>query len=295
MLLTQLEYFIALAREEHFGRAASAVYVSPSTLSESIRKLENELHVPLVRRGRTYQGLTREGELVLQWARRVVADHLALTDSLAAARNELTAKAQLGVIPAGMAESARIISTLRAQHPQVTAQVTTAMTSEQIVEKVRSFDLDGGIIHPSAAEGTDLRLTTLNSVRAVVVCSPEVRDTFFPDGVATAEILKDVPLCMLEPKMRARQIFDQRMDTYGYTLHPSIETDSVEQLLALTRIGSWAAIVPDSAVLHRSETALDVVPLKEPEIIMPLALVRLAEHPTPPLSLALESASRKNR
>ena len=45
MLFRQLEYFVALAREKHFARAANACYVSQPALSEAIRKLENELKV----------------------------------------------------------------------------------------------------------------------------------------------------------------------------------------------------------------------------------------------------------
>lgn len=58
MLFRQLEYLVALARERHFARAAQSCSVSQPTLSEAIRKLEEELDVPLVRRGRSYQGLT---------------------------------------------------------------------------------------------------------------------------------------------------------------------------------------------------------------------------------------------
>ncbi|CAM5413594.1 LysR family transcriptional regulator [Corynebacterium variabile] len=53
MLLTQLEYFDALARERHFGRAAASCFVTTSTMSEAVRKLEAELGVPLVNRGRS--------------------------------------------------------------------------------------------------------------------------------------------------------------------------------------------------------------------------------------------------
>jgi DNA-binding transcriptional LysR family regulator len=48
MLFRQLEYFVALARERHFARAAAACYVPQPALSDSIRKLENELGVSLV-------------------------------------------------------------------------------------------------------------------------------------------------------------------------------------------------------------------------------------------------------
>lgn len=65
MLLRQLEYLVALARERHFARAAAACFVSQPSLSAAIRRLEHELDVPIVRRGRRYEGLTPEGEVVI--------------------------------------------------------------------------------------------------------------------------------------------------------------------------------------------------------------------------------------
>lgn len=56
MLLRQLEYLVALARERHFARAAAACFVSQPSLSAAIRRLEHELGVPIVRRGRRYEG-----------------------------------------------------------------------------------------------------------------------------------------------------------------------------------------------------------------------------------------------
>ncbi|QHY96609.1 Hydrogen peroxide-inducible genes activator [Streptomyces sp. S4.7] len=61
MLLRQLEYLVALARERHFARAADACFVSQPSLSAAIRKLEHELGVPIVRRGRRFEGLTPGG------------------------------------------------------------------------------------------------------------------------------------------------------------------------------------------------------------------------------------------
>ena len=63
MLLRQIEYLVALARERHFARAAAACFVSQPALSVSIAKLERELNVTLINRGHNYQGLTPEGRL----------------------------------------------------------------------------------------------------------------------------------------------------------------------------------------------------------------------------------------
>ena len=71
MVLKQLAYLIALAREKHFGRAALAAHISQPTLSASIRALEEELGAPIVERGHRFNGLTAEGELVLElWSSR---------------------------------------------------------------------------------------------------------------------------------------------------------------------------------------------------------------------------------
>ena len=74
MFIRQLEYLAALDRERHFGRAAAACHAAQPTLSAGIRSLERELGVPLVRRGREFEALTPEGELILGWAQRALAD-----------------------------------------------------------------------------------------------------------------------------------------------------------------------------------------------------------------------------
>ena len=74
MLIQNLTYLAAVAREGHFGRAAEACHVTQPTLSNGIRRLEEELGVALVRRGHRYEGLTPEGERMLTWAHRILAD-----------------------------------------------------------------------------------------------------------------------------------------------------------------------------------------------------------------------------
>ena len=74
MVLRQLEYLAALAREKHFGRAAEACHVSQPTLSAAIRLLEDDLGAPIVERGHRYVGLTPQGQVALDHAHRVLAE-----------------------------------------------------------------------------------------------------------------------------------------------------------------------------------------------------------------------------
>ena len=74
MVLRQLEYLAALAREKHFGRAADACHVSQPTLSAAIRLLEDDLGAPIVERGHRYVGLTPQGQVALEHAHRILAE-----------------------------------------------------------------------------------------------------------------------------------------------------------------------------------------------------------------------------
>jgi Bacterial regulatory helix-turn-helix protein, lysR family len=67
MLVRHLSYFVTLARERHFARAAEACNVAQPTLSAAIRKLEEDLEARLVIRSHHFVGLTPEGERVLAW------------------------------------------------------------------------------------------------------------------------------------------------------------------------------------------------------------------------------------
>ena len=74
MFIRQINYLLALSKTEHFGRAAEACHVSQPALSTAIQHLEEELGVTIIRRGQRFQGFTKEGERLLQWARILAQD-----------------------------------------------------------------------------------------------------------------------------------------------------------------------------------------------------------------------------
>ena len=90
MLFRQLEYFVAVASERHFARAAETCYVSQPALSASIAKLERELNVTLINRAHNYQGLTAEGERLVVWAKRILAEQEAFKAEVAAVQSGVT-------------------------------------------------------------------------------------------------------------------------------------------------------------------------------------------------------------
>jgi Bacterial regulatory helix-turn-helix protein, lysR family len=98
-MIDKLEYLMALAREEHFGRAAEVCGVTQPTLSAGIKQLEESLGVLTVERGQRFLGLTAEGERVLAWAQRVLVDYGGLQQELGEMREGLVGQLRIGAIP----------------------------------------------------------------------------------------------------------------------------------------------------------------------------------------------------
>lgn len=294
MLLSQLAYFEALAREKHFGRAAESCYVSTSTLSEAIRKLEAEVGFPLVNRGKsTYQGLTGEGQLVLDYARRINADQRSLTQDLAYRRRHLDITVRFGAIPSAADRAAELLGRLVDANPEVRVDLVADLTSEEIVTRVLNHELDAGVIHPDAARGHTrpgqqgtVRLTALGSVPFSVIGRREVMDRF--DGHVTGADLEHLPVALLGPTMFARQGFDRAMQDAGASVTPAVETTSVGSLRALAATGKWVAVVPASGPESGDLVSL---PMTSPRVDLDVALVRLDTRPRPMLISALDEAA----
>ncbi|WP_414122216.1 LysR family transcriptional regulator [Corynebacterium nuruki] len=294
MLLTQLEYFEALARERHFGRAAASCFVTTSTLSESVRKLENELGVPLVNRGRSsFQGLTAEGELVLGYARRINTEHRRLVQDISGARGNLVGALDIGVIPSATAAAAKMLARLADAHPGVHVRLRTGKTSEQIVSGLHDHRLDAGIIHPSGVPLAGLSLHPLASVRFVAVLGRTMDQRLEASRRAeiTGRELVGLPLALLDTGMRARAILDETLAEQGLTATPGAETDSAETLISLAATGRWAAVVPEMAADAFGDPSVVVRELVEPVVRMPLALARLDTDQVPSILRAVDAAA----
>ncbi|MFE6920780.1 LysR family transcriptional regulator [Nocardia sp. NPDC057663] len=291
MLFRQLEYFVALARERHFARAAAACYVSQPALSEAIRKLEHELGVPLVRRGRTFEGLTPEGERLVLWARRILADRDALEHEVHALRTGLTGQLRIGVIPAASGTVTQLTDPFCTEHPLVRVRVETSLRSRDIVDRIRRFELDAGIIYADGIDTDGLTCTSLYEERHVLVAGSELLAGRTAE-ISWAEAL-ELRMCLLPKGMRGRQLIDNALAGRGLVAAPQLESDSVATLLEHARTGRWACIVPQPWVSTLGPTAeVRVVDLVDPVVTARIALVTTAAEPGSVLTTALAGTAR---
>src|ERR1700758_713364 len=242
MLFRQLEYFVAVAQERHFARAAEACYVSQPALSASIAKLEKELNVTLINRGHSYEGLTPEGERLVLWARRILAEQEAFKAEVAAVQSGVCGTLRLGTEPTASTTQALPVAAFWAAHPLAKVKVVSRLSATELSRQLLEFDLDAAIAHFAAEDRHGLQVVPLYEEKYVLLASA---DQLMPQrDVMTWAEAAQLPLALLTPDMRIRQVIDNAFAEAGLSVTPQAESDSVASLYAQVGLGTWASIVP---------------------------------------------------
>lgn len=287
MFIRHLSYFVALARERHFARAAEVCHIAQPTLSAAIRKLEEDLDMPLVRRGHSFQGLTPEGERVLAWAQQILLDYDSLKIDLKQLRGGLTGTLRLGVIPAALPMVARLTKPFTEAHPQASVSIQS-MTSQAIQRALDSFEIDAGLTYLDSEPLTHARTLTLFRERYVFVSAD--RSFAGRDALTWAEAAKH-NLCLLGSDMQHRRVLDRVAETIGLKLRPAVTANSFLALIAHVKDGGWSTIMPAAMVELIGAADLFALKLIEPAHEQTLGLVFSDREPLPAMTSALIAAT----
>jgi DNA-binding transcriptional LysR family regulator len=229
VLMQQLEYVVALARERHFGRAATACNVSQPTLSVAIRRLERELGVVIVLRGHRFEGFTDEGLRVVTWAHRILAERDELLADMERMRGRLSAVARLGAIPTSVPASPLLTARFLRSNPAATIRIE-ATSSREIAVRLADFEIDAGLTYLDDETPPGTRRIELYRERYVLL-APVDNPVMTQDEIRWSQAAK-LPLCALTPAMRNRRIIDGNMAADGARFHPVVEADTVGALFA---------------------------------------------------------------
>ncbi|MDB5964685.1 MAG: transcriptional regulator [Polaromonas sp.] len=282
-LLTSLRYLVALAEHRHFARAAQACHITQPALSKALRALAKEVGAPIVKRARSYAGLTPEGEQVLGAARRMLHEHALLQQELASTANQPRGYLQLGVVPTAVPLAARFAAMLQATHPGI-APVVRALSSQEIEAGLENLSLD-------LALGFTGRLVK----GGPFVVLPQYGEHYFlvrrvqdAASVAGAPLrlgapmrwldAAQLPLCLLTPEMHNRSLVDQAFAQAGAAVTPVMETNSVLTLALSVLAGDVCSVLPGALVgAVRSQGELEALPLVAPEMVTPVGFIHLGQ------------------
>ncbi|MGY0194269.1 LysR family transcriptional regulator [Leptothrix sp. BB-4] len=299
-LLDAMRYLAALEQHRHFGRAAQACHITQPALSNALRSLESSLGVPIVRRGRQFEGLTPEGERVLASARRMLHEQERLTQDLASFIGRPRGRLQIGVVPTALPVAMRLAARLRERADGI-QPVVRSLSSQAIEAGLENLTLDLALGYIDRAEVAQRRLTVLPQfTERYYLVERNLDQRNAADGPAdTTCRWSDAAgraLVMLTPEMHNRAIVDRALQSAGAQVHAAIETDTVLALLQPLLDdgpGALAAILPGALVATlRSVPGLRVRALVDPLVETSIGLLTASNvQPTPALVTALALAT----
>jgi DNA-binding transcriptional LysR family regulator len=287
MELRHLRYFVAVAEELHFGRAALRLHMSQPPLSQQIRSLEQELGVELLARTRRRVDLTEPGRQFLEEARELLA-----RADRAVLRARSAARGEAGRITLGMVGSVafggdlpRLLRSYRRQCPGVAIQMVEMAAAEQVEALLRGR-IEVGFLRPPAD-------------RTGLACLPFYREPLVAVLPAEHPLAgrRRIPLAALAgddfvvvPRSRALGGRDLVMEAClgaGFTPRAAQEALELQSVIGFVAAGFGVSLAPRS-VGKLSHEGVAFVALARPEPVVEIAAVYRPQGPQPVLERFLE-------
>lgn len=290
MELRQLRYFLVLAEELHFGRAAERLAIAQPGLTQHIQRLEWELGVLLFDRSQRRVQLTAAGAVLREEGRRALAQ----TDR-AVALTQRAGRGEVGRLVLGAAESAsyailpELLRAYRREYPDVDLAVRMMNTASQVAA-VRSGEIDAGLARmPVDTEGLAARTIRVDPVAVLL---PEGHRLAAASAVALPDLAGE-PLVIYPAAPRTSWV-DFILSVFrdaGVEPGPGQEASDTFTAMALVAAGLGITLVPGTAGLF-SRPGLVWRPLAEPAPRTTLVLLHARERPTPTVAALLGVVER---
>jgi DNA-binding transcriptional LysR family regulator len=284
MQLHQLNYVVAVAEERHFTQAAARLHLAQPSLSRQIRLLERELGVLLFNRGpgQALVTLTADGEALLPFIRRVLADVEATAAEARALTGMARGRLSIGATPSLITQVlAPALVVFHASHPGIELLVVEA-GSRQLVRQLASGEVDLALVVLPIAD-TGVATTPLFDDPLVLAVAPD-------HPLAARRTVRVADLDQL-PLVMFREGYDLRAVTLAACRDAGVEPRLVSQggemdgVLAFVAAGLGAAVVP--AIAMPEDSSLTAVPFAPPGLSRTVALAHRSDRPVPRPASAL--------
>jgi DNA-binding transcriptional LysR family regulator len=294
MELRHLRYFVAVAEELHFRRAAERLHVAQPAVSEQIRKLENELGVRLLDRDQRSVALTEAGAVLLREARRVLDQAHAAQAAARQARDHATSCLRVGYMPASLPASvSAILQRLAVAMPHVET-VLEPGSGLELIETVRADRLDAAIVSlPAPTNG--LRTTALEAQRAVAAL-PVSHDHAVRSAIRLEQMAPERIVVL--PREANRPFYDAVVSTcHSAGLSPTLvemPDENIERTLMAVACGAGMALLPDSVADRYVAAGVRFVPLDGEAPAVATAVVSRRDSAHMPTAALLRAVAKQS-
>jgi DNA-binding transcriptional LysR family regulator len=240
--LRHLRYFVALAEELHFGRAAQRLHIVQPALSKQVIALERELGVELLDRTHGVK-LTRAGELFYGEAREIVERADRAVDATRA-----TARGEQGVLRIGFVAPAMwsvlpvVLRAHRRLYPELTYRLYEAPTPDHL-EQLRADALDIGFLRPPSVD--DALVFEPVWREPFVVALPDDHRLAAEDAIDLADLANDRFVVMPRANPMVNDVIVSICLSYGFS-PKVVEEGNSPSSLVMVAMGQCVALVPVS-------------------------------------------------
>jgi len=276
--LRQLRYFIAVADELHFGRAAARLHIVQPAISMQIKALEEHLGAELLTRSRQHVALTPVGAAFLREARLVVAqaEH-------AEAVGRRAADGQIGLLRVGYLGSApfsgvmsRAILRFVRDFPDVELRLEELATHEQ-VQRLRDGALDVGFVRLPLASAAGMEVVPLAQEQIMVALPSDHR--LAGEAAIAPAALRDERFIVTAGQADAglARVIWRICETAGFTPVVAQTVAQIATAVALAEAGLGVALVPESLAAMQVGT-ITYRHLLDVDEVSEIALVAMAHH-----------------
>ena len=270
MELRQLEYFIAVAEEANFTRAAERVHISQSGVSAQIRQLEHDLGATLIDRSGRTASLTPAGSAALLPARAALAS----VDAVRQAVDEVNGLIR-GQLVVGMVTACTVtplfdaLAAYHLAHPGIEISLIED-NSDRLIERVRTGTADLALIGAAGAPPPGLDALPIVSERLVAAVPPD-HPLAGRARVALAD-LGGYPIVCMPEGTGVRTVFDQACAAAGRVLDITLQASAPGAVADLAIRGLGIAILSESMAAHH-QRRLKALPIDDIETPAVLSLV----------------------
>ena len=225
--------FYAVAKHKHMTKASEELHISQPAISQSIKKLEDQLGGTLFLRSNKGMGLTEEGKMFYEY----VKGALELINN---AENEFTSFKDLskGEIKIGCSTTLTKLVLMNAlkdfhlDYPNININITNDLTSN-LINDLKLGKLDFVIFNESNIKETNLNLEKIKELKQGFIYNPE----FYDDNINNFEDLNNVPLILQKEESNSRKLLDYIALQNNVKLIPKMEVVSQELITEFTNIG----------------------------------------------------------
>ncbi|MFM8468660.1 MAG: LysR family transcriptional regulator [Limisphaerales bacterium] len=269
MQLSSLKVFCDLSETESFTKAAQINGVTQSAVSQQISALERQFKAMLIERSKKKFRLTREGEILYDYSKRICRTYDELENKLQEVRDIVSGSIRVATIYSiGLHDLPPYLKKFLKGYPTVKIHVEYRRAN-QVYDDVLGNVVDLGLVaYPN--KDPRLEVVPLRKDRMVLVCHPQ-----HPFAK-----LKTIPIASLtgqkfigfEPDIPTRKAIDKIFRDHGVTVQTVMEFDNVETVKRAVEIDAGVSILPQTTIAQEvSKATLVQVPFEGEEFHRPLA------------------------